>query len=716
MNLAEALNAALPELPVRGTRVVLPRLDPNLVVRENIDDGKPVMVAIIRGRDSFFRFSPDQWRIIELFDGMRSWEDVAQLHSQLHGVLYSADDLREFTGGLDEAGFWYKTPLERNIALQQKLEAGRHQHSHRKSKWGDIAHMQFSAWDPDRYFDRIHPWLRWIYTKEFAVFSAAVFTFMAWVYIANWSQIGKDSLLFYNFTEKTAGDLAEFWILFLILAFFHESAHGLTCKHYGGQVHAMGFHLIYLTPAFFVDVSEAFVYASRWQRLIIILAGIGIEMVFCAVATVVWWGTPPGSPAHDLAYKIMLITGVAVVVVNMNPLIKLDGYYAFSEIIGFADIKEKSTAYLSGLVRRHLFRLPGEIEFVPRRRRLGFIAYAVLSGVYSYGLLFAVLRFSFNVFSRYIPQWAFVPAVLLGLFMFRSRIRTLTRFFGTVYLDKREHIHSWFTPRRAAVAVVLLLAVLFAPLWPETVAARFLLEPGRLAVVRTRVPGRVESVLVKQGQFVHVGDRLFTLSSPDIESARDDSDAQVRLAGGAAAGEQLSHGNLAGAIEQHRLALANASVVRDQSAALTARAPIDGVVTAAHPADRLGSYLDAGETLTGIADTRTMKALIYVPEYIIGRVRNGARVSLLADGALRPRIASVDAVEAAPHDVPPGVEDIKQIRGDARLTDYLVEVQLVNDGGLFYGMTGSAKIFIRHTSLAAIAARAVRDFFDRKVW
>ena len=120
----------------------------------------------------------------------------------------------------------------------------------------------------------------------------------------------------------------------------------------------MGFHLIYLTPAFFVDVSEAFVYAGRWQRFLIILAGIGVEMIFCAVATVVWWGTGPGSAAHDLAYKIMLITGVAVVVVNMNPLIKLDGYYAFSEIIGFSDIKERSTAYLSGLVRRHVFRLP----------------------------------------------------------------------------------------------------------------------------------------------------------------------------------------------------------------------------------------------------------------------------------------------------------------------------------------------------------------------
>ena len=29
-------------------------------------------------------------------------------------------------------------------------------------------------------------------------------------------------------------------MLILILGFLHETAHGLTCKHYGGQVHSMG--------------------------------------------------------------------------------------------------------------------------------------------------------------------------------------------------------------------------------------------------------------------------------------------------------------------------------------------------------------------------------------------------------------------------------------------------------------------------------------------
>ncbi len=716
MNLAEALTAALPDLPARKARVGYPKIDPRMISQENIEDGKPVVVAMIRGRDSLFRFPPEQWRIVELFDGTRSWEDVAELHAELYGVRYDPEDLREFTSGLDAVDFWYQTPLEKNIALQQKLQEGRHQHAHRKSKWGDVAHMQFSAWDPDKYFDRIYRWTKWIYSKECAIACLPLFGFMIYVFVANWGQIAQDTLLFYSFTQKTAADVAEFWVLFLILAFFHESAHGLTCKHYGGQVHAMGFHLIYLTPAFFVDVSESFVYAGRWQRFLIILAGIGIEMVFCAVATVVWWGTAPGSGAHDLAYKIMLITGVAVVVVNMNPLIKLDGYYAFSEIIGFSDIKEKSTAYLSGLVRKNVFRLPVETDFVPRRRRPGYLAYAVLSGVYSYTLLFTVLRFSNNVLSRFSPEWGFIPVLALGLLIFRSRIRTLVRFMRTVYLDKRDRVRAWMTLPRVLWGVALLAFVLLFPLWHETVTARFLLEPARHAVVRTTQPGRVTAVLVEEGQRVRAGDALLTMTNKDVESARAFAGTEVALTGGRHAQELLVHGDVGPATQEQGRAEKNSAIAHEQTEQLVTRAPIDGIVTGARLKDLTNSYLDAGTAITEVADARVLRARVYVPEYAVGRVHAEAKVSLLVDGTFVPRHSSVERVEPAVADVPAAVETIKEIRGGARLVDYVADVPVENDGSLRAGMTGTARIVVRRTSVAGIVARVLRDFVERKVW
>jgi putative peptide zinc metalloprotease protein len=716
MNLAEAFNAALPDLPARRSRTTHPKLDPALVFRENIEDGNPVIVALVRGTDKIYRFSPEQWRIVELFDGTRSYEDVAAAHAELYNVVYSTDDLKEFAGGLDDADFWYKTPLEKNIALQQKLESSRHQHTHRKSKWGDISHMQFSAWDPDRYFNWIYPYSRWLYSRWFTALTLLLFGFMMILFIANWGQIGRDTVKFYTFTEKSAGDLAEFWILFLILGFFHESAHGLTCKHYGAEVHAMGFHLIFLTPAFFVDVSEAWVYANRWQRLVTIIAGIWVEMIFCAFATIVWWGTPAGSDAHDLAYKIMLLTGVAVIVVNMNPLIKLDGYYAFSEVIGFSDIKEKSTAYLSGLVRGGIFRLPVDVEYVPRRRRFGYLLYAVLSGVYSYSLLYTVIRFSHNVFLKYSPDWAFLPAFALALVIFRSRIRIFLRFVQTVYLDKKDRVRSWFTAARLSVAAAVLLVVLFAPVLHEKVSARFVLEPSRREVVRTIVPGRVAEVLVAEGQSVVAGEPLVRMQNAQVDAGRRRSQEDFALTGVKRVQAQLTQADLGAVSQEHTRAGVERAIAEEETKQLAPSAPVAGTVMTPHVRDLAGTYLDAGATIAEIGETEQMRVRMFVLEYAVPRVRNGARVHLLVDGRFSAAYTRVEDMQPAPEALAPALLGPKSEKEEGILKYYVADALLANDGTLHDGMTGTAKIAVRSRSVMGLIGKEVREFFDRKIW
>ena len=57
--------------------------------------------------------------------------------------------------------------------------------------------------------------------------------------------------------------------MLLVIGFVHESAHGLTCKHYGGEVHSMGLMFLYFTPCFYVDVTESWVPpagCSGWPR------------------------------------------------------------------------------------------------------------------------------------------------------------------------------------------------------------------------------------------------------------------------------------------------------------------------------------------------------------------------------------------------------------------------------------------------------------------
>jgi putative peptide zinc metalloprotease protein len=371
MNLTEVLNSALPEIPALNRGEIRPRMHPKLVGREHIEDGKPVVSAIISGKSWFYQFSPLEWKLIDLCDGTRACAELAVALREQHGVEASAEDVRAMVERLDSMDFWYRTPLEENIVLKQRVAEERQEKTKKKSRYGDVSHLIITAWDPDRYLDKIYPKVKFIYSRWFAVLSVAAFAFMIYVFVDRWGEIGGDTLLFYNFKQKGFWDIVEFWWLCCFALFIHESAHGLTCKHYGGHVHRMGFNLLYLTPAFYTDATEIFVYGGKWERLITIFWGAWSELLLCAAATPLWWGTVAGSFAHELAYKLMLITGLGVVFFNWNPLIKLDGYFLLTETLGISMLKEDSTAYVAAWVKKYVWRLPVEVPYVPTRRRLG---------------------------------------------------------------------------------------------------------------------------------------------------------------------------------------------------------------------------------------------------------------------------------------------------------------------------------------------------------
>src|SRR5207244_3239358 len=134
----------------------------------------------------------------------------------------------------------------------------------------------------------------------------------------------------------------------------------------------------------YTDTTEGAVKGSRFERLIISLAGIWVELLVCSIATPIWWVTQPGTPVHSAAYFLLMLTGITSLLINWNPLMKLDGYYMLCEILGIADLKEDSTAYVAAWLKRNIWGLPVEVPYVRKGRRLGFVVYALSSGLYSY--------------------------------------------------------------------------------------------------------------------------------------------------------------------------------------------------------------------------------------------------------------------------------------------------------------------------------------------
>jgi putative peptide zinc metalloprotease protein len=715
MNLSEVLNVALPDLPARRIGKSFPRLHPKLIAREQIEGGVPTIVAIVSGGGLILRFSPEQWKLAQLFNGERSYGEIAELFQEETGIALTEEGAREFADTLEESGIWYRTSLELSTTANQKLGDERRRRAKKKI---DLAMMTFSTWDPDRYLTRLHARLSFIYTRWFTFLTLGVFGVMALIFMSGWSEIWRDTVRYYTFTDKSAADLAEFWLLFCGLGYFHECAHGLTCKHFGGAVHSMGFMLIYLSPAFFCDVGEVYVYGGKWPRVAAIIAGIWVELMFCSVASIVWWGTPAGTPIHDFAYKIMLITGVAVVLMNLNPLMKLDGYYLFGELIGVPTIKENSTEYLSSWVKRTVFRLPVEIPYLRPRRRWLFVGYALISGFYSYVILFAVVRFVYNIFSRSNPQWGFLPALVLAFLILRARLRSSVRFMKDLYLDKKQSLRTlWNTPYKTVVVSLAVALVLFAPVWRETVSGRFVLEPERRAIIRAAVSGQITEVLADEGTPVAAATPLFLMRNLRLETEADDARASLRTAEAKAREAQMKYANLGSARAEHASQVGRSLSVSEQVAALRVASPISGVVATPRLRDRVGSFVQEGDVLADVDDPRTFKARIFIPEFQVQRIRSGAPASLKLESSFQPVRGQVGSIAPASSELAPGLAQEEKYKGIAHPSFYVATVLVSNAGGMLRsGMSGDAKIQVRRQSTAGFAWRTVREFFQRKVW
>jgi putative peptide zinc metalloprotease protein len=487
-------------------------------------------------------------------------------------------------------------------------------------------------------------------------------------------------------------------------------------KHFGATVERMGFSLMYFAPSFFCDATQVWVIGGKWARIATAFAGIWLDLVLCFFATVVWWDTAVGMPLHDWAYKVMMVTGLGISLLNLNPLIKLDGYLIFSELVAEPGLKESSTEYHSAWFRKHICRLPADVPYVPKRKRAFYVIYAILSGIYSYSLLSFLVVITYHIARSYTPEWAFLPATAIGIWFFRSRITQTVNFMKTLYLDKKERIRAWLTPGRIVLFATSGLVLLFLPVWPDLVPGPFILSAARTAVVRASVPAVVEAVSVEEGQKVLAGTPLLRLRNLTLESQAARAHEELDQATNRATRAALEYTDFASAEQEREGRVQEYRLVQQELSRLEISSPIYGTLITPHTADLIGRSVDAGDLLVQVADTSTLKAQVYIPEYAMRDVRLGQRVRILVAGENLPSSGVLSLLSQSIGPPPDGLLPKEQLQGINPPRFFVGSVLLPNNGQLFPGMTGQAKILVARRSLFALGVRFSADLAERKVW
>ncbi|MBF4461835.1 MULTISPECIES: hypothetical protein [unclassified Rathayibacter] len=146
----------------------------------------------------------------------------------------------------------------------------------------------------------------------------------------------------------TVPSLAAVAVALVLATAIHELAHGVTLHLAGGIARRAGFMVFYLTPAFFVDVTDNWRIASRGRRAAVALAGPAVHVVLASASAVVALVVAPGEVRDAALTFTAAATGIALF--NLLPFVRFDGYFALVAATDTPRLRERSFEALDAVL------------------------------------------------------------------------------------------------------------------------------------------------------------------------------------------------------------------------------------------------------------------------------------------------------------------------------------------------------------------------------
>lgn len=246
------------------------------------------------------------------------------------------------------------------------------------------------------------------------------------------------------------------------LTFLHESAHGLTLTRFGGRPRRAGFMIFYLTPAFFVDVTDGWRLDDRRQRVMIALAGPAVHAVVSAVALTTALAIP--DPAIRQTLMLLALSCAAIVLVNLIPFVRFDGYIALMSALDEPNLRGRAIRDGADFLSRVLFGGRRPAKRLDRWWSVPFGLASLLAPILL--VLFAVSRIAGALAGG---------GPILGLFVVVLEVAVLLVGVGLVFRALQRALRTG-VPRVRFVSVVAALVaslVLAGALIPVPLSATF---------------------------------------------------------------------------------------------------------------------------------------------------------------------------------------------------------------------------------------------------
>lgn len=491
---------------------------------------------------------------------------------------------------------------------------------------------------PARFLSATLPLVAPLYSRAAAISLLAIWIIGLYFASRQWDAFVTTFIDFLSFDGAVT-----FLITLVVVKSLHELGHAYTATRAGVRVNTMGIAFMVLTPILYTDVTDAWRLRARKDKLAIDAAGIIVELALAGIALFVWAFLPEG-PVRSAAFvttTTSLLTGLAI---NLNPLMRFDGYYLLADAWRVPNLQSRSNALALWWLREKLFALshPAPEAFNTNKQTL-LIAYAIAALIYRVLLFLGIALVVYHMFFK-----------ALGIVLFAIEIiwfiaLPIAREIMT-WWSMRVEIKSGRRWRATATMTALAIAALVVP-WSGTVRVQGVIMAEQDSIVYAPRPGQLLTIDVADGQPIAKGQPLATLTVPDLDHEIKQTSQKIALVESRlsrVAGDEQDRSLrtvLEGELQRNRADLRG---LHDEEQRLTVRAPHDGVVRDLDVDLMPAEWLSETMPILRVVTTSVTVARAYISEDDVWRIQAGGAVTFIPEDPLGTRRTGqiVDVVQS----------------------------------------------------------------------
>lgn len=595
--------------------------------------GKSYIVIEDALNSKFHRLGIREYAFVSLLDGQVSIADALRITaSATPGDALSEQEAAALCKWLIDTELAHTAESahpERMLKAAQDADGGwlsRH--------WNPVS-IQLPLVNPDQYFAALAPWTTWLFSRAAGVAWSVLALLAAYPAISQWQRL-ETSLS----SVLVPGNWLWLGLCWVLLKVVHEAAHGVVCKMYGGSVRMAGLTFVLLAPIAYVDVTSAWRFRSKWQRVHVAAAGIYLETFIASLALLLWSRGGSGALQH-ICLNLAVMASATTILFNANPLMRFDGYYILSDVLELPNLYPSSQQWLSSWAGKQLLGLSASQPNFPPRWGTFIRAYAVTVFIWRVIVCAGMIAVAATMFHG-------AGIVLAGCGVVAWIALPLWRLAGVLCGGKSWQRPSW---RRvstlAGVASVTLLLCFVIP-WPGARLAPAVVEYAPVVNVRAGAPGFVKEMRVENGQWVKRDEILAVLENRQLEFELADLQLTLKQS------ELLSRANvsrqkLTDSQAELEKAVAISKRIAEKQAQveqLTIRASQSGQVVGRNLEHLVGVYLKEGDQLLMLGDESRKELQVSVEqddlEAFADRVGDVVYARLPGGGELAAALAKLE--------------------------------------------------------------------------